>query len=145
MTSQTQPEIEWYSLDLDTLHRTLEATDEGLSRAEVHSRLEKYGLNKLPEQPPPALWKIVLRQFLSPLIYILVLAAVVSLAIGDFKDAGFIAAVLLINAIIGSYQEWKAEQSSQALRQLLQIRASVQRDGEVHEVAAEQVVPGDVV
>jgi len=61
------------------------------------------------------------------------------------KDAGFIAAVLIINAIIGSYQEWKAEQSSHALRKLLQIRAAVQRDGEVRDISAEEVVPGDIV
>src|SRR5690606_38507088 len=64
---------------------------------------------------------------------------------GDLKDAGFIAAVLLINAIIGSYQEWKAEQSTHALQKLLQIRASVWRDGEVRDIAAEAVVPGDIV
>ena len=84
-------------------------------------------------------------QFRGPLIYILGLAAIVSLAIGDVKDASFIAGVLVLNAMIGAYQEWKAEQSSHALRKLLQIRASVHRDGEVREVKAEEVVPGDIV
>lgn len=139
------PREPWHTVELSTLRGKLNATDHGLSDSEAEARLREFGPNKLPEQPPPALWQIVLRQFYSPLIYILLLAAVVSALIGDLKDAGFIAAVLVLNAVIGSYQEWKAEQSSLALRQLLQIRASVQRDGEVREVPAEQVVPGDVV
>ena len=91
------------------------------------------------------MWEILLRQFRSPLIYILGVAAVVSLAIGDVKDAGFIAAVLVLNALIGGYQEWRAEKSSRALQKFLNIRASVVRDGEVRDIDAEQVVPGDLV
>ncbi|MFN9911836.1 MAG: cation-transporting P-type ATPase, partial [Pirellulaceae bacterium] len=97
---------------------------------------QRVGPNKLPEQKPPTLGQIALRQFYSPLIYILLVAGVVSIVIGDLKDAGFIAAVLVINAVIGGYQEWKAEQSSQALRKMLQIRASVQRDGDVREMVS---------
>jgi magnesium-transporting ATPase (P-type) len=66
-------------------------------------------------------------------------------AIGDVKDAAFIAGVLVLNALIGAYQEWRADQSSQALQQLLQIRAAVHRDGDVCELNAEELVPGDVV
>ena len=136
---------DWHALELEQLREALHASDAGLSESDAASRLQQYGPNKLPEQPPPTLWQIVLRQFYSPLIYILVIAAVVSAAIGDFKDAGFIGAVLAINAVIGAWQEWKAQQSSLALRRLLQIRASVQRDGEVREIPAEAVVPGDIV
>jgi magnesium-transporting ATPase (P-type) len=112
---------------------------------EAEARLKSYGPNRLPEQPAPTLWEILLRQFRSPLIYILGVAAVVSLAIGDVKDAGFIAAVLVLNALIGGYQEWRAEKSSRALQKFLKIRASVVRDGEVCELDAEQIVPGDLV
>jgi magnesium-transporting ATPase (P-type) len=79
------------------------------------------------------------------LIYILGLAALVSVVIGDIKDAEFILAVLLLNAAISGYQEWRAEQSSRALQQLLKIRAAVMRNGDVCEIDAETVVPGDVV
>lgn len=123
----------------------LGATESGLSVDAAAERLAEFGLNKLPQSPPTPLWVIVLRQFRNPLIYILVLAAVVSIAIGDVKDAAFIVGVLMLNAVIGAYQEWKAEQSSHALRKLLQIRASVFRDGEVSDIDAEEVVPGDVV
>jgi len=142
---RTQPHLPWHTVELSALHESLNATQNGLTDAEAQARLREYGPNKLPQQPPPALWQIVLRQFYSPLIYILLIAAVVSVFIGDLKDAGFIAAVLVLNAVIGSYQEWKAEQSTLALRKLLQIRAVVQRDGEVRDIAADEVVPGDVV
>ncbi len=135
----------WYALPIAELHEELKATPSGLSQAEAEARLASFGPNRLPEQPPPSLATIIVRQFVNPLIYILVIAAVVSVSIGDFKDAGFIAAVLVINAVIGAWQEWKAEQSSQALRKLLQIRASVERDGEIRELPAEDVVPGDIV
>ncbi|QQL46202.1 cation-translocating P-type ATPase [Sulfuriroseicoccus oceanibius] len=135
----------WHALARDAVLEALEAREDGLSEDEAGRRLALYGPNRLPECQPTPLWRIGLRQFCSPLIYILLIAAVVSVVIGDVKDAGFIAAVLGINAVIGSYQEWRAEQSSHALRKLLRIRAAVVRDGEVREVPADAVVPGDVV
>jgi len=140
-----QREVFWHTLALFALRERLNAGDRGLTEAEARSRLTTHGPNQLPEAPPPSLWAMVLRQFASPLIYILIIAALVSIFIGEYKDAGFIAAVLLINALIGSYQEWKAEQSSQALRKFLRIRATVERDGNVREIPAEEVVPGDII
>ena len=135
----------WHAQELGSVWCALDSTEQGLTKAEAHARLERCGPNRLPQQPPPAWWQILLRQFQSPLIYILLAAAVVAVVVGDFKDAGFIAAVLAINALIGGYQEWRAEQSTRALQQLLHIRASVVRDGVVREVDAEEIVPGDVV
>ncbi|MFN4258440.1 MAG: cation-translocating P-type ATPase [Gemmataceae bacterium] len=145
MSVRSQEVQPWHARELPAVFEQLHATEHGLSETEAQARLGEFGPNKLPEQPPPTVWEILLRQFRSPLIYILAIAAVVAAAIGDFTDAGFIFAVLLINAVIGTYQEWRAEQSSQALRKLLQIHAAVQRDGEVREISAEEVVPGDIV
>ena len=145
MTSPPQTQRPWHTLDLATVEQSLEANDRGLTEAEAASRLERFGPNTLPEKKPPAFWQIVLRQFISPLIYILVLAAIVSIVIGDYTDAAFIAAVLAVNAGVGAFQEWKAEQSSRALKKLLQIRATVTRDGDMREISAETVVPGDVI
>lgn len=136
---------EWHHVGASEVLRRLEADGTGLSEAEARLRLGRHGPNRLPEPRPPSLGQVVLRQFASPLIFILMLAAVVSVMIGEVKDAGFIAAVLAINALIGTWQEWKAEQSGQALRKLLRIRASIQRGGEIREIPAEEVVPGDVV
>ncbi len=145
MHDRNQTIAPWHTLNVAELAGRLAASEQGLSQDEAAARLHEYGPNKLPQRPPSPAWVIFLRQFRSPLIYILALAAVVSLLISDVKDAAFIAGVLVLNAVIGAYQEWRAEQSSHALRKLLQIRASVQRDGDVREVNAEEVVPGDVV
>ena len=88
---------------------------------------------------------MLLRQFVSPLIAVLLLAALLSLAVGDRKDALFIAAVLLLNALVGGLQEWRAERRSHALRQLLKVQALVLRDGEAALRDAETLVVGDAV
>jgi magnesium-transporting ATPase (P-type) len=118
---------------------------QGLTRAEASARLVRHGRNALPRPEPPGLFKVFLRQFLSPLIYILMIAAAVSLLLGDWSDAAFIAAVLLVNAVIGGIQEYGAERSAEALRALVASRARVIRDGEDFEIDAEELVPGDVV
>lgn len=140
-----QPRETWHVLTGDAVLETLHSTSTGLSSAEADRRLREYGPNLLPEKGPAPLWLIVARQFVSPLIYILVIAAFVSLFLGDFEDAGFIAVVLAINAGIGAYQEAQAEKSSHALRKMMRIHAQVERDGDIREITAEEVVPGDIV
>lgn len=145
MPDREQTVRSWHSETLQSILVALSTSPRGLTGAEVVRRQQEYGPNLLPERGPTPLWLIVPRQFANPLIYILVAAAVVSAAIGDVKDAGFIAAVLAINAVIGSWQEFQAEKSSHTLRKLLRIHAQVERDGEVNEIEAEEVVPGDIV
>jgi Ca2+-transporting ATPase len=136
---------DWFAMDLADVLDTLGTATGGLSDAEAASRLEEHGPNTLPRREPPGLLEIVLRQFKSPLIYLLGIAAGVSLVIGEVKDAAFIMGVLLINAIIGTVQEARAERASQALQQLLRIRAAVRRSQRVLDVDAETLVPGDIV
>ncbi|MFO7926503.1 MAG: cation-translocating P-type ATPase [Halobacteriota archaeon] len=135
----------WYSRGRNQVYRTLEADPDGLSTEEAADRLSEYGPNRLPKSKPVTIWQILLHQFKNPLIYILAIAAIVSFAIGEGTDGGFIAAVLLINALVGGVQEWRAERSSQALQQLIRTRATVIRDGETRDIDGEEVVPGDVV
>ena len=117
----------------------------GLTAAEAQARLARFGPNALPEARPPSPAAIFLRQFLSPLIYILLAAAVVSLALGDLRDALFIGVVLLLNGIIGAAQEYSAGRAAAALRRLEQARATVIRDGLPEEIDARLLVPGDLV
>jgi Ca2+-transporting ATPase len=119
--------------------------EQGLSEAQAEARLEEYGPNALPGQKPPTLMQIFLHQFKNPLIYILLLAAIASLLIGDDKDAVFIFAVLLINATLGTTQEWKAEKSAAALQSLIQTQAHVIRDGKRRDVPQSMLVPGELV
>ena len=134
-----------YTVSAAEVKRQLAVPDGGLSETEVSVRRRQHGLNRLPEKPPTPLWRVLARQFNSPLIYVLAVAALVSLAIGEGTDAVFIAAVLLLNAVIGGVQEWKAEQSGHALQQLIRGRATVLRAGEILEIPAENLVPGDTV
>ncbi|MBX3459960.1 MAG: HAD-IC family P-type ATPase [Planctomycetes bacterium] len=135
----------WHAMPAPDVLRALDAVDAGLSSAEARDRLSRHGPNELPSKPPPPFWWVFLRQFNSPLIYILAAAAVFSVVIGEHTDAGFIVAVLLLNAIIGSVQEWRAEKASSALQKLIVTRATVVRDGESLELPARELVPGDIV
>ena len=119
--------------------------DDGLTASEVAGRLAEFGRNELPVAKPVTLAAVVLHQFLSPLIYILLVAAAVAVVLKDFVDAGFIVAIVLLNATLGAYQEWRAEQSAVALRALLTAKARVRRDGTERQLDAEELVPGDVV
>jgi magnesium-transporting ATPase (P-type) len=145
MSLTIQSNQAWHAEASADVLRELRTSPHGLSYDEARQRLLEFGPNLLPEKGPDSTWLIILRQFYSPLIYVLLAAAVVSLAIGDLKDAGFITAVLLINTVIGAYQEAQAEKSSHALRRLLRIRAQVERSGNVREMDAEGIVPGDIV
>ncbi|MEO1657559.1 MAG: HAD-IC family P-type ATPase [Pseudomonadota bacterium] len=121
------------------------APTEGLTSQEAVRRLSETGPNKLPEVQLPGLPTIFIRQFLSPFIYMLLVAAIVSLAFGKLASAVFILAVLLLNAGIGTVQEYSAQKSAAALRNLVHGRARVLRDGEAVTIDIEEVVPGDVV
>ncbi len=117
----------------------------GLDPDEVRARLLRWGPNILAHARPPTTLAILARQFRSPLVYVLLCAAVFSLLLGTSTDAAFIAAVVALNAAVGTFQESRAERSAQALQSLVASQARVLRAGEVYEVAADSLVPGDIV
>ncbi len=130
----------------DALLAALEVEAErGLSREEAERRQQRHGSNELPQRARAGLLKIIARQFTDPLIYILLIAAAVSLATGNSASAVFICAVLLINAAVGAFQESQAESSARALEQIVRVRPRVLRDGEHQEIDATELVPGDIV
>jgi Ca2+-transporting ATPase len=124
---------------------SLHSSPNGLGHAEAAARLQHYGRNALPAAEPPGIVIVFLHQFTSPLIYVLLAAALVSLAIREWSDAGFICAVLLLNAIIGTAQEYSAQRAATALQQLVTTRSRVLREGDAEELDAEELVPGDIV
>ncbi|MEF8870751.1 MAG: HAD-IC family P-type ATPase [Haloarculaceae archaeon] len=144
-TTADSTERDWYQRDHSETLDMVDADTDGLSSAEADRRRAEVGPNELPRADPVPTWRIFLRQFKSPLIYILAVAAVVSLAIGEEVDAAFIALVLVVNAVVGGVQEWRAERSSRALQDLIRTRATVIRDGETVEVDSAEVVPGDIL
>ena len=135
----------WHATDRDDALRLLESGPAGLSADEVTARRTTFGPNVLPRGKRPGLLGLYIRQFKSPLIYLLVAAAVVSVIIGEATDAAFIFAVLQINAIIGAVQEWKAESSAEALNAMIRNWVVVVRDGTRHRIDSTELVPGDLV
>ena len=143
----TEPAAEraWHSLDGAQALAALDATPAGLTGMEAARRLALHGPNAIPEGKRASLLAVFGRQFASPLIYLLVVAAFIAFAIGERGDAIVIGTILLANAIIGTFQEGRAEQSMLALRKLTALRTRALRDGEERDLAACDLVPGDVI
>ncbi|MFT5181638.1 MAG: Ca2+-transporting ATPase, partial [Alphaproteobacteria bacterium] len=123
----------------------LQVGEAGLDSDEVEVRRAAFGPNVLPRRARVSIIAIYLRQFKSPLVYLLLIAAAVSLGVGELTDAVFIFVVLQVNAVIGSYQEYRAEVSAAALDALVPNFAVAVRDGAPHRVDAHDLVPGDIV
>jgi magnesium-transporting ATPase (P-type) len=149
MTKEFTPpdrNVAWHTMDRDQALKHLAAdASSGLGSDEVARRLSTYGPNSLPESRRRGPWLRFILQFHNPLIYVLLAAGVVTFGLKDYVDAGVIAAVVLINALIGFIQEGKAEKALDAVRAMLASRAMVIRDGERQEIDASQLVPGDMV
>ncbi|WP_332812281.1 P-type ATPase, partial [Sphingomonas sp.] len=120
-------------------------TPDGLSSAEAEARLRQSGRNALPRPATISVFALFLRQFRSPLIYLLLIAAVVSFAVKEQLNAFFIMAVLLINALVGAFQERRAETSMAELQKLIRQVARARRDGHLVELDAADLVLGDVI
>lgn len=135
----------WHALTPDEALEQLESTREGLDTATARRRHESEGPNTLPATPRRPLWRRLLAQFHNILIYVLIVAAVLAGALEHWIDAGVIAAVVIINALIGLVQEGKAERAMEAIGQMLALKAQVRRDGRWQVIAAEKLVSGDIV
>lgn len=135
----------WHNLSAEEALQALSSRRSGLTEQEEHERLLKYGHNELQgEKKAPAILAF-LRQFLSPLIYVLFVAGIVSLAVDHVTDAVVIFGVLLLNASIGFFQEMQAEKAMTALLDMAAPKARVRRNGAAEVVPSRDVVPGDIV
>ncbi|MDT8878031.1 HAD-IC family P-type ATPase [Halomonas saccharevitans] len=135
----------WHALSPEEALAELDAAQDGLSEDDARERLAQHGPNLLQQGQGRPAWRRLLAQFNNLLMLILLVAAVASLGLGHALDAVAIAGVVLIIALIGFFQEGKAEQALDSIRNMLSPRAQVLRDGRRHEVDAEALVPGDVV
>lgn len=134
-----------HHLQANEVLTALESSAAGLTKAQVLARAERYGANALPQAAGPSLWYRFFKHFHDTLIYVLLFAALVTALLGHWLDTGVILAVVVINAIIGFIQEGKAEQALAGIRQMLSVSANVCRDGHWQQVAADTLVPGDIV
>lgn len=135
----------FHTKSVEETMRDLECGVGGLSSSEIALRTKHYGKNILAEEKKRTLLTRFIEQFKSPVIYVLLIATTVSLAIKEFSDAGFIMAVLLINAFVGTYQEYSADQRANALKGVIKTYVNVIRGGNKVEIPSEDVTVGDIV
>ncbi|MDD4095228.1 MAG: HAD-IC family P-type ATPase [Oscillospiraceae bacterium] len=142
---QRSPAVAWHSLEAERIFGKIDSDIKGLSTTEAQRRLEEIGPNALPVSEPPGVLIVFLRQLKNPLIYILLAAAVFALIAGEFVDVIFIMAIILLNSVLGTYQEYSAEKSAAGLQKMMKIIARVRRSGRERELMSEELVPGDIV
>ncbi len=137
---------DWYRKEANEVLSLLNSDAEaGLGLAEAQRRLAEHGPNELVERGLKSPWRILWEQFTELMVVILIVAAVISGALGDWKDTIAILAIVVLNAVLGFSQEFRAERAMAALKKLAVPTVKVRRDGHVVEISARELVPGDVV
>ena len=150
--ANTTPSEPWHATPVDETFSTLATGEEGLSSEEADRRLSEYGPNDIQEAERASVLDLFVSQFRNPLIYLLVVAALLSLGTGfvpggepSYTEAVFIVLIIAANGVFGFVQDYQATRSIEALRELATPAATVLRDGETQSIDAEQLVPGDVI
>jgi cation-transporting ATPase F len=144
LLTEAPPAAPW-TLDVEDALAALGSSHHGLSEVEAAERLRRWGENVIEREQETSLLRIVLRQFQSPLIYILMLSALLTAVLRELTDTAIIGGVLVLNAAVGSFQEYKAGRALSALRRLTVPRATVLRGGREVEIDSRHIVPGDLV
>jgi len=135
----------FHVLSVEETLQKLNTSKNGLSSKEAKLRLKKFGFNRLPEKKRYSLSRLFFHQFEGPLTYILIVATAVSFFLGNHKDGILIIVVILLNAVLGFFQEYKAERALAFLKRAVQLRAKTLRDGNEIEINASELVPGDII
>ncbi len=136
----------FYNLSIDDTAKKLKSDiDKGLTEEEVKKRQEMYGLNKLKEHRGISLWVLLINQFRNIIVILLLIATVISISLGDIVEAIAVFSVIIINSLFGFFTEYKAEKAMDALKKMVSASAKVIRNGELKEVPAENLVPGDLI
>jgi Ca2+-transporting ATPase len=134
-----------YNTALKELFTQFGSSAGGISSEEASRRLQKYGKNELKEAPPEPWWMLLIEQFNSPVIWVLIGAVLISVFIGEMIDAVVVGAILLLNALLGFFQEYRAEKAIEALKKMAGLRAVVIRDGDEKQIDSGELVPGDII
>ena len=137
--------LTWHRLDVKQVQGRLQSSETGLAAEEARRRLAQYGPNELHEKARKTVWAMFLDQFKDFMILVLIAAAVIAGVIGDPEDSIAIAVIVLLNAVLGFIQEYRAEKAMAALKRLSAPTATVLRDGHPESLPADQIVPGDLV
>ena len=137
---------QWYGKNIEEVIQESGADlQQGLSTVEIEKRREQYGSNELVDRGSKSPWKILWEQLTETMVVILIISAVVTLFLGEYKDAIAILVIVVLNSILGFTQEYRAEQAMAALKKMAVPKVRVRRQGKVSEIPAQELVPGDVV
>ncbi len=146
MSEVDQSAKPWHTFPVEKVIRDLEVDpNQGLSSADINQRQVQFGANELVEHGVKNPWRILFEQFKETMVVVLIIAALISALLSDWKDAIAILAIVILNAILGFVQEYRAEQAMQALKQMAAPIVRVRREGQVMEIEAHDLVPGDVI
>ncbi len=135
----------YYAKSIKEVLNELNTSDSGLSSSEAEVRLRKYGYNQLSKKKKISLLKIIYEQFVEVFVLLLIFAMVLSLLVGEFDDALLIGIIVVINSVVGTIQDYKAEKAVESLKKYMSPKARVVRGGEVVIIDAKFLVPGDIV
>lgn len=136
---------EYSEMSVDEVLSTLKSSITGLTEEEVAERRAEKGFNRLQSRPPVSAWKILISQFANFIIYLLLFAVVFSIIIGEYTDSLVILAILVMNGLIGFFQELNANRSLEALKKMVTVEAAVTRNGITRQVNSEELVYGDII
>lgn len=134
-----------HALEISKIFAGLETSKEGLAETEAKKRLERFGLNDIPERNGDRVFRILLKQFTSPLIFILIIAGAVSFLLREYIDSGVIFCAVILNAAIGFYQELKASNILEELKKVISYEARIVRDGKRKDIDSKNLVIGDII
>lgn len=137
--------LDWYKYGIEYTFDTLETSLHGLKMSEARSRLETFGPNQLPEKKKDSLWGLLFRQIQNPLIYVLIGSAILAVVMGKMIDGFVVLGVVIINALIGFFQEYRSSKEIAALKKMVPDTTVVIRDGHPQTIQSSELVPGDIV
>jgi P-type Ca2+ transporter type 2C len=135
----------WHALSVQDVLERVKSSKEGISHEEAVERLSRYGKNELPQEEKDPAWKLFIKQFNNPLMYIMMAAIAISYFTGNTSDTIFIAVVAISNVFVGFYQEHKANNSLASLKNLIKLKARIIRADLEQEVEISEIVPGDII
>ncbi|MCO6429666.1 MAG: cation-translocating P-type ATPase [Deltaproteobacteria bacterium] len=145
MNESTTVEEVWHAVELDEVFKRLATSKTGLNTNEAQERLLTYGRNELTQEESVSFWQALSGQFASIVIWLLIVAAAIAAVMGEWIDSTAIVVIVLINALLGAYQEHSAEQAILALKRLTIPRARVRRNGVSEMISGPEIVPGDLL
>lgn len=138
-------EKDWYKKNINEIYDELESSINGLSQEEAITRLEKYGKNEMPRKKSDSFFKIMIKQLADPIEILLILAMAFSFIINEIVDGAAILFIIIVDLLMGTIQEWKANKNAEALSKLIEVKTKILRDGRVVEIDSNNITIGDIV